>query len=225
MVESKIFYRRRLPHLQPNVATFFITFRLAGSLPREVVLQLKEEQEEAENRLVKTPNSKGKVKLLYEQAKRYFGKFDEFLDKATTGPRWLESPNVAAVVAKAIHNCDGKEYELYAHCIMSNHVHMVFSIESAPAHNKRTEVRSTYNQYLITKILRRLKGSSAREANKILNRAGDFWQHESYDHVIRDGNELERVIKYVLDNPVKAGLCSYWKEWKWTYLSERFREL
>ncbi len=55
------------------------------------------------------------------------------------------------------------------------------------------------------------------KANKILNRKGAFWQHESYDHVVRDGNELERIINYVLHNPVRAGLVSSRDQWKWSY--------
>ncbi len=62
-----------------------------------------------------------------------------------------------------------------------------------------------------------LKRYTAYEANQILGRSGAFWQHESYDHFARDEKELERIIKYVLYNPVKAGLVDDWKSWKWTY--------
>jgi len=67
-----------------------------------------------------------------------------------------------------------------------------------------------------------LKGYTANKANKILNRTGTFWQHESYDHVVQDEKELERVIAYVLNNPVKAGFVSTWQEWKWSYVQEKF---
>ena len=62
-----------------------------------------------------------------------------------------------------------------------------------------------------------IKRNSANHANKVLSRSGTFWQHESYDHFARDEKELERIIKYVLYNPVKAGLVTDWKSWKWTY--------
>jgi hypothetical protein len=67
-------------------------------------------------------------------------------------------------------------------------------------------------------ILFSIKRYTAREANKILGRKGAFWQHESYDHVVRDGNELSRIIRYVKENPVKAGLVNDWKDWKWSYV-------
>ena len=62
-----------------------------------------------------------------------------------------------------------------------------------------------------------LKGYTARKANGLLSRTGAFWQRESYDHVIRDANEWQRIVIYVLNNPVKAGLVDTWEEWKWNY--------
>jgi REP element-mobilizing transposase RayT len=81
-----------------------------------------------------------------------------------------------------------------------------------PLHG-RTEVRPT----ALNTALRLLKGATARECNRILQRTGAFWQHESYDHVIRDDEELEQTIWYVLFNPVKAGLVNSWQDWPWTF--------
>ena len=62
-----------------------------------------------------------------------------------------------------------------------------------------------------------IKRFSARQANKILNRTGSFWQAESYDHVVRDENEYYRVVKYISNNPVKAGLIEKCEDWKFNY--------
>jgi hypothetical protein len=51
----------------------------------------------------------------------------------------------------------------------------------------------------------------------LLGQEGAFWEHESYDHYVRDEAELERIIKYVLYNPVKAGLAADWVAWPWTF--------
>jgi putative transposase len=61
-----------------------------------------------------------------------------------------------------------------------------------------------------------VKGRSARECNLILSRTGSFWEHESFDHVIRPG-KLQATMRYVLNNPVKAGLVKHWREWRWNY--------
>jgi len=65
--------------------------------------------------------------------------------------------------------------------------------------------------------MKSLKGYTAREANRILGRKGAFWEAESYDHVIKKDSEYERVVKYVLNNPVKAGLVKNWRDWKWNW--------
>ena len=68
-----------------------------------------------------------------------------------------------------------------------------------------------------------VKGRSARESNLILARSGSFWEHESFDHVIRPG-KFDATIKYVLNNPVKAGLAKHWREWPWNYCREELSD-
>jgi hypothetical protein len=43
---------------------------------------------------------------------------------------------------------------------------------------------------------------------------------ESYDHFVRDENELERIVWYVIHNPAKAGLVSAWESWPWTFCKD-----
>jgi len=203
MDEKKIFYHRNLPHYQPTDASFFITFRLAGSLPNEVINKLKHEYEIERSYLETIKDMEVKNNKLRDYNKIYFKKFDEFLDKYNDSPKWLNKEDVAQMVSDAIHYRDGKDYELIAYCIMPNHVHIVINVERSDA--------SLY------KILQSLKAYTARECNKILNRTGSFWQHESYDHVICNEKELNNIIWYVLNNPVKAGLVSEWQKWKWNY--------
>ncbi|MBU2583853.1 MAG: hypothetical protein KKH32_00820, partial [Bacteroidetes bacterium] len=81
----------------------------------------------------------------------------------------------------------------------------------------KVDINVDLQEPIVTEILRKLKGSTANKCNKLLNRSGAFWQHESYDHVVRDIKELQRIVKYVLNNPVKAGLCEKWEDWKYSY--------
>jgi REP element-mobilizing transposase RayT len=66
-------------------------------------------------------------------------------------------------------------------------------------------------------IMHSLKLYTARESNRLLGRIGQFWQHENYDHVLRNEAELNRITRYVLNNPVMAGVVEYWEDWKWSY--------
>jgi REP element-mobilizing transposase RayT len=69
-----------------------------------------------------------------------------------------------------------------------------------------------------------LKGYTARKANEILGRSGTFWEAESYDHQVRDQGEYLRIIKYVIENPVKACLVRNWRDWEWTWVADDLRD-
>jgi REP element-mobilizing transposase RayT len=69
-------------------------------------------------------------------------------------------------------------------------------------------------------MLKLLKGRSARYCNQELGRSGAFWHHESYDHVVRNQEEYERIAWYIANNPVKAGLVENWEDWKFTFVSQ-----
>ena len=69
-------------------------------------------------------------------------------------------------------------------------------------------------------IMKSLKGYTAYKANRLLNRTGAFWEEESYDHEVDTPADLGRIVNYVLNNPVKAGLVDHWSEWKWSYCKE-----
>ena len=202
----KNFYRRNLPHIQPEGATLFITFRLANSLPKEVIERLLAEKEQAEEKINQLTDKMEREKQLYVE-RRYFGKWDEALDTLNHGEKYLSNPQVADLIAESLHYRDGKVYDLEAFCIMPNHVHLV----NTPLKEADGKYRS------LSKIMHSLKRHTAHESNLILSRTGTFWQHENYDHFVRDADELERIIKYVLHNPVKAGLVDDWSKWKWSY--------
>ena len=69
----------------------------------------------------------------------------------------------------------------------------------------------------IAKLTRRLKGYTAREANRLLGRTGEaFWQPESYDHWVRSEQEWGRIVRYIENNPVTAGLAARPEGYPWS---------
>ena len=198
MPDHKIFYARNLPHIQPLEETFFITYRLVDSIP---IAKIKEFEAIAaqQQRSATTKEEK------YNEQKRHFGLVDDYLDKNLNEPYWLKQDAVASVVADSLHFCNEKFYTLWSYCIMPNHVHLVITtLENAPP---------LYN------ILQKHKRHTAVKCNKVLKRTGQFWTHESYDHIVRNNDEFNRIIFYTINNPEKAGFVKEWKEWKWTYVN------
>ncbi len=236
-------YRRFLPHIQPPEATLFVTFRLDGSLPKPVLEHWRVEKKQLEMTLLKwaalsppgtkpDPAAVAAEKLKFHR--RWFKKFEDALDGATTGPLWLKEEPIAGIVAEALHNRDNLVYRLDAFCVMPNHVHAVFApfLSEAKAREmadetiqrKRDRLPADADEetceFTLASIMGSLKGWTARECNKVLQRQGQLWQHESYDHIVRSPVEWARVINYVVNNPVKAGLVEHWQDWKWTYKRE-----
>ncbi|MEA3345020.1 MAG: transposase [Chloroflexota bacterium] len=206
-LEYRLFYRRHLPHIQPPGATLFLTFRLADSIPAEVLQQLLEESQRVETILENIPDSQERRRRAYLEQRRLFGKWDKALGTAQSGPFWLRNPRIAALVSESLHYRNGQVYDLHAFCIMPNHVHLVCM--------PLPKANGTY--HAVSAIMHSLKRYAARQANQLLGREGAFWQHENYDHVVRDEAEWRRIITYVLNNPVAAGLVERWEDWEWSY--------
>ena len=194
---TRKFHRRNLPHLYYNDGTYFITYRLAGTIPSHILEQFQLEL------------SKSGKENLDIKNKRIFKKYDDYLDKSLQGTNYLKKKEFAETVKYTLHYPDGKDYFLICYCIMPNHVHLVFHLLKT---NKG-----------VSKIMQSIKRISALRCNKLLNKKGKFWQDESFDRLVRDDVELYYIINYVINNPVKAGLVDDWEKWKYTYLVKDYR--
>ena len=71
------------------------------------------------------------------------------------------------------------------------------------------------------RIMHTLKRYTAGECNRRLGRSGAFWQDESYDHCVRDEDELERIIRYIESNPASAGLVDRPEMWRFSSAYDR----
>jgi len=227
----KSVYRRSLPHIHPPGATLFVTFRLAGSIPQAVIRQYRaqrdwiEEEVKRVQKQLQTDDSHeiaAHEERLLEFKRRWFRTFEEVLHQEKIGPVWLKENRIAEIVSEAMHYRNGNIYRLDAYCIMSNHVHAIFAPFLSEEEWQRllqpgSQIRS---DSALSNLMQSLKGYTAHEANRAIGRSGQFWEHESYDHFVRNAEEFNRIIRYVLNNPVKAGLVSNWQEWRWSYCRE-----
>jgi putative transposase len=211
------YYRRHLPHYQPPEATYFTTFRLAGSLPAKVIKQLLLEREERTKKFRMIKNAGQRREWIHRSRVAHLERLEKAFERSSYGPHWLQQPAIAEIVELAIKFRDGTKYDLYAYCLMPNHVHLVFNLlGNECAGLSEDAADATALSHPVTDILGSLKKHTALEANRILGRRVAFWRGESYDHVVRDGDELERILWYVILNPVKARLVKSWQDWKWS---------
>jgi REP element-mobilizing transposase RayT len=125
---------------------------------------------------------------------------DRILDAARTGPRSLSLPEIASTLVEAIQYRDSRHYQLHSYVVMPNHVHLLVTpIED------------------VSKIMQSLKRFTAREANQILGQTGQpFWQEESYDRLVCNETEFQRIARYIETNSVTAGLANTPEEFSWS---------
>jgi putative transposase len=130
-----------------------------------------------------------------------FAAMDRLLAEARSGPTWLRRPEIAQIVANSLeYGATLGHYELHSWVIMPNHVHLLVTPRVEPS-----------------RLLRSLKGSTARNANALLHRTGEpFWQDESHDRLVRSGEEFRQISRYIENNPVKACLVVQPDAYPWS---------
>ena len=199
------YYRRNLPHWHPSGVSIFLTWRLDGSLPLEVIEKLTIMRRKLRDRTRTVLQADRLVEY-----KKLFARVDAILDNASTGPLWLSDPRIADVVQDGLVNRYARLYYLWAYVVMANHIHVLLKPKS--------------HETSSSTITKNLKGYSSREANRLLKRTGQrFWQDESFDHWSRNPTESARIVKYIENNPVKAGLVREPEQWEWSSAAERKR--
>ncbi len=192
--------RGRLPHWELENGTYFVTVRVAGTLPCRVVAGLKEREQEKEQ------------ESELEARGLLISTIDDYLDTGK-GDCPLRVSKVATVVVDTLRHFDGDRYHLRAWCIMPNHLHAVFTLISHGEQPERSRQGAGATKHQLAAIMHSWKSYTSKEANRILGSSGRFWQREYYDHLIRNEEEYFAYIEYTLNNPVSAGLCVAWEEW------------
>ncbi|MCF7815334.1 MAG: hypothetical protein K9N09_12215 [Candidatus Cloacimonetes bacterium] len=200
------FYRRNLPHYQPGNGIFFITTCLAKALSTKIISELKQRKIDFQN-MIKKVSENQKIFVLKEFHRSYFRDFESFIHSQSKKD-WLIRTSIQQVIKENLLFWDGVRYKLIAFCIMPNHLHLMIKPFQKGKHMYES----------LSKIMFTMKSFTANECNKILDRSGQFWLHESYDHYIRNFKDYEYHLKYLLENPVKSNLVNKWKDWNGNWL-------
>jgi REP element-mobilizing transposase RayT len=191
---------RCLPHWGQAGATYFITFRTADSLPEPVIRGWREERDNWLRRHHINPLSRNLDELLHSlpsSARREYhntfnARWHELLD-AGHGACVLREPAFSRIVADSLLHFDGDRYQMGEFVVMPNHVHLLAMFSSFKA--MKLQCRS-WKKY------------TAGEINQALGCQGQFWQEESFDHLVRSELQFEYYQRYIAENPVRARLSA-----------------
>jgi len=190
-----------LPHWRIPGATYAVTFRLNDSIPKSAIEAYTQRKEILLNKLQQhesTSSSRSHLPELLTIRSEINSLYQEVIDNsenATYGECYLAREEIANLVESALKHFDGSRYELIAWSVMPNHVHAIVK---------------PLGDELLENIVYSWKSFTAKEANKLLAREGAFWQPEYYDHIIRNGMDFRKQVKYVLNNPFLAHVSEKW---------------
>lgn len=106
----------------------------------------------------------------------------------------FESFQLARMLVQCMKETHNKyDFTFICWVIMPDHVHWLIQLKSSA----RLEL-----------IIKHLKANSAIRLNRFLNRSGSFWQENYYDHAVRREENVRKFARYVLANPIRAGLVT-----------------
>lgn len=123
---------------------------------------------------------------------------------------FLQDERVAKLTEDSLFFHHAKKYSLTAWVIMPNHIHFL----ATPLENIE-----------LKEIAHSIKSHTAHEANKLLHRSGQFWQHEPFDRYIRNRKHFVNVIEYIENNPLKARLCAKAEDWRFSRAFHKAKRL
>lgn len=201
-------YRRSLPHWRQDGATYFVTFRLADSVPAAKVRewQCQRTRWYAAHGLSRdlSPDEWGRRYHAVPARER-----SEFEQRAARqllveldrrhGACVLRNPGMVEEVGAALRFFDGKRYRCGDFVIMPNHVHWL--VLPLPGHT-------------LESVLGSIKQFTSRAINQGAGTVGSLWQRESHDRLVRDSRELARTRRYVAANPERGRVCPGRRVWR-----------
>jgi len=203
LVKTFGYSRGVLPHLSFDNGLFFVTTRLFDSIPYNVVAAMRQEL----GLHTKVLERDSDYQITQEQMKALLELWKRLQDyeDAGHGKCFLRIPRIATMVVKSLKEFATDRYDLLAWSVMPNHLHFVLRLLGIDSDDDRQiSKRLAY-------VLQQIKGFTAFKANQILGRRGEpFWQREFFDRYIRSEQHLRNVVKYIINNPIKAGVsCEF----------------
>ena len=133
----------------------------------------------------------------------------------TTARRRTLSPQARTIVLNAWRHFANTRYELFAICVMPDHVHALF--QPWPR-NEASQEETTF--WSLTELMHSLKSFTAREINRAEGKAGAVWEKETFDRYIRSDHDLAERFHYTLRNPWDAGVAKPNEDYQWVWTQD-----
>ncbi len=179
--EETVRTRRNLPHWSQEGKLYFITWRLADSLPQKVLKQIEVDRKTWFQQYGGTALADMEPNVRQEWYRLFDHRVQKWLD-AGHGSCILRKPEAQRIMIDALHHFHGDRYHLGSYAIAGNHVHVLVSPHIG------VELSSVIHSW---------KSFTSNAINKALGRSGRLWMDEYFDRLLRNQTHLERVEEYI----------------------------
>lgn len=187
-------YYRHLPHWRQDGATYFVTFRLADSLPQAKLIEIKNLRAHWEN-----THSEPRSEQDWEEHAREIIRRTEAWSDESHGACYFNEQRWANDLRDRLHHFHGERYQLNGWVIMPNHCHLILR---------------PFDGYELEDLIGAIKGVTAKHINAATGQTGELWEQECFDRIIRDTDHLQRIVQYIGNNPQQAGVPrDQWFRW------------
>jgi RecG-like helicase/REP element-mobilizing transposase RayT len=133
----------------------------------------------------------------------------------STKSRRALSPPARTIVLDALRHFHNRRYELFAACVMPDHVHLL--IQPWP-NGEGSEGNVAF--WSLSELLPSIKSLSAREINKLEKRTGGIWERERFDRYIRSDRDLAGKFFYIVRNPWESKIVRPNEDYPWVWTQE-----
>jgi RecG-like helicase/REP element-mobilizing transposase RayT len=158
-------------------------------------------------------------------AKRHLPHFDQpwavYAITISTRRRNKLSPTARTIMLNALRHFHCKRYELYAACVMPDHVHLLLQPWA-----KGNDAKNEPVFWSVGELMQSIKSYTAHEINKLQKTSGPVWEKEQFDRYVRSDRDLAEKFHYICRNPWDAGVARHGDDypWVWTQDDEYRRE-
>ncbi len=182
----------RLPHWEVEDGRYFVTLHVSGAIPQTGKDQIRALLAE----FSRTTNRTAPKWLVLQR--KIFAAIDKWLDHAPQNS-WMKNPKIATIMQEAIlHRHQRGDWELLQHVVMPNHIHLFLETGT----NTLKQVMEDFKRWTGHQSMKLIDAKPKR-----------FWQREWFDHWSRSDEGDDRIIAYIRNNPVKAGLVKHYTDW------------
>lgn len=190
-------YEHWRPHWSQPGVVVFITFRMADSIPREVLERWEREKQEwlrVHGYDARQHWSKVMPQLTDKHRSEFLKEFnrcrEECLDTCH-GACVLRNPALSKIVGDSLLKFDGDRYRMGDFVVMPNHVHLLAVFPNADGMKTQCDSWLHFTAFKI---------------NPLIGAKGKFWQQEPFDFLVRSAEQYEYLREYIAKNPEKARL-------------------